>query len=204
MCKIAVFTNESYELCDFFEASRFLIFDKVSDYWACAGEVEFDKIIPSTPAQTRRLTTELLPLLEGCGILSGGTLVGIPYSVFDRAGLQIFEISGMNGTVFDGIIKDIQDADSERNIKEKIIAETHPVETSVPGVYALDLIALQSECPEVSSKKAMADFLEGTPFLELRLTCKHVPPWIENSGKYDIQAQNCNDGAVKAIITRRC
>jgi len=70
-------------------------------------------------------------------------------------------------------------------------------------VFSLDLIALQNECPEVSSKKAMADFLENTPFLELHLVCKHIPPWIENSGKYNIKAQNI-DGAVSAVITRKC
>jgi hypothetical protein len=201
--KIAVFTNNASGICDFFDASRFLIFEKKTDKWEVTGEPEFEKIIPSAPAQTRKMTGELLSLIDGCDIIAGGLLVGIPYSVFDMAEFHIFQIESINDAVFDGIIDDIQKADAQKNLKERIIAEARPVETGTPGMYALDLITLQNECPEVSSKKAMADFLENTPFLELHLTCKHIPPWIENSGKYIIKAQNI-DSAVSAVITRKC
>jgi hypothetical protein len=203
MCKIAVFTNKESDICDFFDASRFLIFDKQADKWAVTGGPEFERIIPSSPVQTRKMTEALLPLLEGCHVVAGGTLVGIPYSVFDRAGLHIFQINMVDDAVLDEMVKDIQNAGAENNLKEKIIKETRPVETGTNGVFSLDLIALQSKCPEVSSKMAMKDFLENTPFMELRLTCKHIPPWIENSGKYNIQAHN-SDGAVNAVITRKC
>jgi len=201
--KAAVFTDKESKLCDFFDACKFLIYEKKADKWEITGKPEFEKIIPSAPAQTRKKTGELLPLIEGCDIIAGGLLVGIPYSVFDMAGLHIFQIDELNDSVFDEIIKEIQNADAQNDLKERIIKEARPVETSTPGVYSLDLIALQNECPEVSSKKAMADFLENTPFLELHLICKHIPPWIENSGKYEIKSQN-KDGAVSAVITRKC
>jgi hypothetical protein len=51
---------------------------------------------------------------------------------------------------------------------------------------------------------AMTDFLKDTPFLELRLVCKHIPPWIENSGAYNVQTVSDNGNAVQAVITRRC
>jgi hypothetical protein len=206
MHKIAVFTDNASDLCDFFNADKFLIYEKRADKWAITGESGFERVLPSNPARTRKLTEELLPLIKGCDIIAGGTLVGIPYSVFDMAGKHIFEINDLNDlndAVFDEIVNDIKNADAQRNLKDKIIKEARPVETGTPGVYSLDLIALQSECPEVTSKKAMADFLENTPFLELRLICKHIPPWIENSGKYDIQSQN-KGGAVSAVITRKC
>ncbi|MDR2575424.1 MAG: hypothetical protein LBC52_03175 [Treponema sp.] len=203
MYKIAVFTNKASEICDFFDACKFLIYEKNADKWELTGQPEFEKIIPANPAQTRKKTGELLPLLDGCDIIAGGTLVGIPYSVFDMAGKHIFQISEVNDGVFDGIVKDIHNAEAQRNLKERIIKEARPVETATPGIYSLDLVTLQIECPEVTSKKAMADFLDNTPFLELHLICKHIPPWIENSGKYNIQAQY-KDGAVSAVITRKC
>jgi hypothetical protein len=203
MCKIAVFTNKDSELCEFFDASQFLIFEKRADKWENTGKPEFEKIIPANPAQTRKMTSKLLQLIEGCDIIAGEMLVGIPYSVFDMSGKHIFQIDKIDSSEFDEMIKEIQNAEAQRDLKERIITETRPVETSTPGVYSLDLVALQKECPEVSSKKAMADFLENTPFLELHLTCRHVPPWIENSGKYNIQAQN-SGGAVNAVITRKC
>jgi hypothetical protein len=203
MYKIAVFADENARPCDFFVASRFLLFEKASDGWVAAGEASFERIAPSTPARTRRLTEELLPLIAGSSILAGGALAGIPYSVFRLAGLHIFEISALSDAVLDGMLADVRAADSARRRKERALAEARPVETDLPGVYRLDLIALQRECPEISSKKAMADFLETTPFAELQLICKHMPPWIENSGKYDVRARSAG-GAIKATITRRC
>jgi len=206
MSRIAVFTNKDSQICDFFDAERFLIFerDETEARWKTASETNFGKVIPSNPALTRKNTQALLPLIEGCDVLAGGTLVGIPFSVFDRAGLHIFEIAAINDNIFDGIIEDLQSADAAIAAKEKIIREAKPVETSTPGVYFLDLIALQKECPEVTSKKAMMDFLKDTPFLELRLVCKHIPPWIENSGSYNVQVTSDKDGEVQAVITRKC
>jgi hypothetical protein len=204
MNKIAVFTNGELKLCDFFEAERFLIFERTDSGWTRTIEVGFKKIIPAAPALTRKNTEALLPLIEDCNILAGGALFGIPFSVFDRAKLHIFEIGEINGELFDGIIEDLRKADAEASAKEAIIRDTKPVETSTPGVYFLDLIALQKECPEISSKKAMMDFLKDMPFLELRLICKHIPPWIENSGAYDVRTVSSDSAGVQALITRRC
>lgn len=204
MDKIAVFTDDSSEVCDFFDASRFLIFEKTSGGWVVTSELAFEKLTPSSPAQMRQAATELLPLLEGCKVLAGGALVGIAFSIFDRAGLHIFEINAADDDIFDSMLEDIRGAGADRLAREKLITETHPIETNVPGVYALDLIALQRECPEISSKKAMMDFLENTPFLELHLACKHIPPWIENAGKYDVSVTENSGSAVRAIVTRRC
>ena len=206
MSRIAVFTNSNSEICEFFDAERFIIFerDEAKAGWETISETNFDKIAPSNPALTRRSTQALLPLIEDCDVLAGSTLMGIPFSVFDRAGLHIFEINAINDEVFDGIIEELRNEDAAAAAKEKIIREAKPVETSTPGVYFLDLIALQKECPEVTSKKAMMDFLKDTPFLELRLVCKHIPPWIENSGLYHVQVTSDKDGEVQAVITRKC
>ena len=204
MSRIAVFTNSDSQICDFFDAGRFLIFEHGETGWETISETNFEKIVPSNPALTRRSTEALLPLIKDCDVLAGGTLVGIPFTVFDRAGLHIFEIGAFGGEVFDGIIEDLRNADAEIVAKEKIIRDAKPVETSTPGVYFLDLIALQKEYPEISSKKAMMDFLKDTPFLELRLVCKHIPPWIENSGLYNVQVTSDKDGEVQAVITKKC
>jgi hypothetical protein len=206
MSRIAVFANKDSQICDFFDAERFLIFERseADNKWKAAGETAFDRIIPSNPSLTRKSTEALLPLIGKCDVLAGGSLVGIPFSVFDRAGLRIFEIAAIGGEVFDGIIEDLRSADAAAAAREKIIRDAKPAETDTPGVYFLDLIALQRECPEISSKKAMMDFLKDTPFMELRLVCKHIPPWIENTGLYNVRASGGRDGEVQAVITRKC
>ena len=210
MSKIAVFANKDSQICDFFDAERFLLFERgeagtePGKRWKKIGEPGFKKVIPSNPTLTRKNTQTLLPLIEGYDVLAGGALVGIPFTVFDRAGIHIFEIAAINDEILDGIIEDVRNADAEAVAKEKIIRDAKPVETSTPGVYFLDLIALQKECPEVTSKKAMMDFMKDTPFLELRLVCKHIPPWIENSGLYMVRVTADKDGEVSAVITKKC
>jgi hypothetical protein len=201
MKKIAVFTDGNSALCEFFNAERFLIFERRGTGWEKTSEASFAKIERAAPVQTRKSTEALLPLLEGCKILAGGTLVGLPFMVFDHAGLHIFEISEINNETFNDIMEELDNADAEAAKAEAIIKDAKPVETSTPGVYFLDLIALQSEFPQITSKKAMMDFFKDTQFKELRLICKHVPPWIEISGEYSIQARNIEKGAVEAIIT---
>jgi len=41
--KIAVFTNKASEICDFFDAGKFLIYEKKSDKWEITGKPEFEK-----------------------------------------------------------------------------------------------------------------------------------------------------------------
>lgn len=203
------YANRDTQICDFFEAEKFLIYKKKESsngIWDKVNEIGFDKITPSTPAITRKNVETLLPLINeyGCTIIAGGGLYGIPFTVFDMAGLHIFEIKEINGETFDGIIEDLQQADAAAAKKEAVIKDTKPVETETPGVYFLDLVALQKEYPEISSKKAMMDFLANTPFMELRLVCKHIPPWIENAGSYNAETLNDKDGVVTALITKNC
>jgi hypothetical protein len=204
MNKIAIFTNESLKLCEFFNADRFQIYEKDGSAWKVTNTLNFEKVIPSSPAQTRKNTVTLLPLLDGCNIIAGGTLVGIPFSVFDMAGKHIFEIIEANNETFDDIIEEIKTANADACAKEAILRDAKPVETSTPGVYFLDLIALQTEFPQITSKKAMMDFLKETPLVELRLVCKHIPPWIENSGSYNVQTVKEENGRVEAVITKKC
>jgi hypothetical protein len=118
--------------------------------------------------------------------------------------LHIFQIGEISDEIFDGVVEDLKSANAEAAAKEAIIRDAKPIETSTPGVYYLDLVALQRECPEVTSKKAMMDFLRDTPFMELRLVCKHIPPWIENSGAYNVQVAGNEAGNVLVVITRKC
>lgn len=201
--KIAVFTSDDDFICPFFAANRFLIFEKDESGWRAEREESFEPISPDSPAALRTAVAELLPMISDCEILAGGALSGIAFSVFDRAGLNIFEVEAINSEVLDGMAEDVAAAGAQQNIKEKIVNEARPIPTGTDGMYFLDLVLLQAECPEVSSKKALMDFFASTPFLELHLLCRHVPPWIEKERNLQIDAQP-KDGNVYAIIRRNC
>ncbi|MDR2586710.1 MAG: hypothetical protein LBC23_00430 [Coriobacteriales bacterium] len=203
MGDVAIFTNKDSEICDFFESSRFLVFRKVSGGWRVAREARYETVAPTSPARTRAAARQLLPLIAGCDIVAGGALFGIPYTVFDQAGLHIFEIGAITDDVLDEMCSDVEQVQAQ-HARDAAASAVRPTETRTPGFYELDLIEAQSTYPELSSKKILTDFLENTPFLELHLRCKHVPPWIENSGAYCVQQSNAKDGAITAIISKQC
>lgn len=197
---IAVYTDQDHALCNFAEAERIIIYRK-DDNWD--EETSFP-IVHTASAHLADLRQDILTIIEqvgDCRIIVGGSLTGAAFSLFDRAGFQIFGILAVDDETFDGILQDIAGGDALRRMREEIIKNARPVETETDGIYYLDLIALQTECPEVSSKKALMDFLENTPFLELHLVCRHLPPWLEN-GAYKIQQEKRKDGTVFAVIMK--
>ncbi|MFP3156311.1 hypothetical protein LQZ18_18155 [Lachnospiraceae bacterium ZAX-1] len=201
--KIAIFTLDSDLICPFFKANKFLVFERDNPNWNIVRETSFEPIAPTSLPALRTAVGALLPLIADCEILAGGALSGIAFSIFNCAGLHIFEIEAINEAVLDGMVDDVVSADTAQNIKEEIVRNARPVLTGTDGIYFLDLVLLQTECPEVSSKKAMKDFFDDTPFLELHLVCRHIPPWIENEGRLQIDARSKGRN-VYAIIRRQC
>ncbi|MDR0904612.1 MAG: hypothetical protein LBN00_00320 [Oscillospiraceae bacterium] len=200
--KIAVFTRDGTELCPFFEANAFSVFARDDGGFRVEREEPFAPVAPAAPYELRERVSALLPLIEDCEILAGGALSGLAFTVFDRAGLHIFEIGELNDTVLFDMISEIISVGETAQMREKIIRDAKPAPTGTDGVYYLDLVLLQTECPEVSSKKAMREFLENTPFTELHLVCRHIPPWIEGDDDYQIDARP-KDGDVYAVIRKR-
>jgi hypothetical protein len=201
--KIAVFLKDG-ELSDFFGANGFRVFVKDGGGWRTERDMAFNAVTGGSPAATRDAVDALPPMIADCAVLAGGALAGIPFSRFNQAGLHIFEIREISDEIFDEILRDIHASSVAREARRDAAEAARPVETETPGVYVLDLIALQTEFPEISSKKALTEFLENTPFMELRLRCRHVPPWIENSGGYDIEAVGLPEGGVAAVLRRKC
>ncbi|MDR3277771.1 MAG: hypothetical protein LBT12_03270 [Oscillospiraceae bacterium] len=202
MERIAVFLKDG-ALGDFFGANMFRVYSKADGEWKQERDTPFEPIAATSPAMMRGSVERLLPLIADCSVIAGGTLLGIPFLTFNVAGLHIFEIKETSGALFDEMMNDVRSSEAERRRLDGAVRDARPAETQIPGVYVLDLVGLQTEFPAVSSKQAMSEFLENTLFTELRLLCGHVPPWIKNGGKYDIQSTNKPDGSVLAIITRK-
>ncbi|SHH99655.1 Iron only nitrogenase protein AnfO (AnfO_nitrog) [Sporobacter termitidis DSM 10068] len=148
----------------------------------------------------RRDLAALMDRLAGCRIAAGSTFSGVLYRELDSRGFSIFEVSDFTPGTLDGILRDLEDADAADGAAE---TPARPVETETPGVYRLDLIRLQEVHPEVTSKRALLEFLETTPFYELRLACTHVPPWIEN-GPYEIVSGQEGETIVATVRKKQC
>lgn len=200
--KIAIIMKDNDSVAAYFEAEKIVIFNKDDFVWEPVFEISMPADLKTSPAGMRAGTVKIIEALGDCRIIAGGGIVGVPYTEFERYGFYIFDISEYGHEMFEAILEDIENEDGEAALKKKIILEARPVETSTPGVYYLDLVALQTECPEVSSKQAMKEFFETTPFMELQLICNHIPPWLEGMG-LDIKESKTAEGKIRAIITRK-
>ncbi|MTK07364.1 MAG: hypothetical protein F8N38_09790 [Hungatella sp.] len=201
MKKIAVISKDQ-ELVPFLYCNLVEIFEKEGAQWQSVRTASFSPITGNTIEKLRKETESIMTLAEDAKAVLCRELSGIPFSVFNQKGYCIFCSEKADQDTLDGMIKDIEESDEKRRRKEEMIQNAGPVETQTPGIYSLDLVQLQTECPEISSKKALLPFLSNTPFLELQLVCAHIPPWLETDNSYEKKVWNGN-GKVHITITRK-
>ena len=198
--KIAVVLNQDSQVSSLEKETVLAVF-KMDNGWKIAQEIPVSVDNGQNIAAVRQQFIDLAAQLEDCKIIAGSSITGIAYHTFDRLGYSIFEVQELSPAVLDSILEDVSNA-SEKNRTEKAV-RTEPAETETPGVYSLDLLALQKEHPEITSKKALQPFLRTTPFVELHLQCAHVPPWIENDPCLSVRTQGSN-GSIHVVITKQC
>jgi len=201
MAKVAVFLKDG-NLAPFMECNKVCIYEKGQNGWSLLDTASFPPVPAETIRETRRGMKEILPLAEGADAICSREITGIPFAEFDRAGYCIFSVDTVNDQTFNGILEDIEASDEKKRIRDEIIKNARPAETEEPGIYVLDLIMLQKECPEISSKKALREFLDTVPFLELRIDCSHIPTWLEREERFKLKAQS-GDGAVHVVLTKK-
>lgn len=201
MAKIAVFSKDE-ELAPFLECNMVRIYEKQEDGWKLIETSLFSPVMAGSIGGLRNEMKAVLPLADGADAVICTEIAGIPFAEFDRAGYCIFSAPEIGSQVFDGVMEDIEASDEKKKIRDEIIKNARPAETQTPGIYFLDLVLLQKECPEVSSKKALREFLDTVPFLELRVDCAHVPPWLEQESRFDIKTRN-QDGVAHLVLTKK-
>lgn len=198
---IAVFTDGNGDPADFYSAFALCVYH-YEEGWHKLSDMSLSPVTAKTVAQIRAEAFDRKALISNCRAVAAKALSGIPYSVFDMAGYSIFTIDDLSDDTLDAIAQDISQVEEADQINIKSIV-VH-VEAGGDGYYYFDLSALQAEHPEVSSKMALKEFLETTPFMELVVKCSHVPPWIEKSGAYEIKCIIGKDETIASIRKKRC
>lgn len=201
MAKAAVFLKGE-KLAPFMECDTVCIYERDPEGWKLSDEAVFTPISARTIGEIRKEMRGILPLAAGAEAVVCLEVAGIPFAELDRAGYCIFSVPEISGQVLDEIFRDIADSDEKSRLREEIIEKARPVETEAPGIYYLDLVLLQKECPDVSSKAAMREFLDTAPFMELHVDCAHIPPWLERDGRFELRAE-ARDGTVHLTLTKK-
>ncbi|WRS27610.1 Fe-only nitrogenase accessory AnfO family protein [Oscillospiraceae bacterium MB08-C2-2] len=194
--KIAVYTDESNQLCLFEDAKKCILFDNIL-HWQTVQEYYVPSYQKHSMRDIRSAIAQLITRLNDCRIIAGRSMGGLPYQMFNSAGYSIFEISEISSVIFDQILSDIAESATAQKLASK--APVGPEKAEIPGVYKLDLLRLQQEHPHLSSKQALTHFLSDTSFTQLHLYCDHLPPWIARAG-FRIEMQQRSEGGICAVL----
>jgi len=202
MDKAVVFYNQDKKMDDFYQCCGYSIYEKEQEKLIKTEEIVFEPIVPSSPAVVRTKVNELITGLGDCKTAAFGSISGIPYTAFDMAGFCIFQLTDNNTESIEGLLKELRQFQEEQSKASQVKA--FPEETGVEGVYYFDLVRAQEKNPELSSKKALFPFFESTPFVELKVMCTHIPPWLEKDERFLIRTEKTAAGQLAVITHRQC
>ncbi len=202
MSKIVIFKDEKARVANFYECLYFEIYEKKQEEFCMIKQKHFDKIIPSNPQMIREKVNNLIEIIGDCKVAAFGEITGIPYATFDAAGFYVFQIENFEVDTLNGIFSDLEELEKESRDRKEV--DKIPVETEIPGVFTFDMIRAQEIFPDLSTKKVLLPFFESTPFMELKLNCIHIPPWLEKDERFVIESENTNKGIMALITHKQC
>lgn len=177
-----------------------IIYERTDVHWKECSRIIFS--IDNININEMRQSLECLcEKICDCSAIIGTSFNGMYYRIFDKHNLKIIEIHEFK-------IEDLECLEGlielESENEEKSVLE--PRSPYSDGNYTFDLVAAQSERPDLSSKMLLAEFFNKVPFISFELTCEHVPPWIErlaNEKRFEISITSY-EGKKKAMIQRGC
>ncbi|PWJ47542.1 Fe-only nitrogenase accessory AnfO family protein [Faecalicatena contorta] len=204
MERIAVFTDQNGNMVNFYDCVCFQIFLKIKREFILEKTIYYDPIPQSTVSEVRKSVKYLTELLENCKIAAFRDISGIPYTILDREGFLIFLVPDYIKETLNGIVLDLEEMKKEKRMKWELAENIKPLESDIPGIYFFNLLQIEKEHPELSSKQILMEFLQTTSFLELKLRCSHVPPWITRDGAWNVQVQDTEQGILARITARQC
>ena len=126
------------------------------------------------------------------------------FPALNRLHKHLFEIAIISDGQLTGIAEDIALAQAKRTLQNDAFLRSRPVETDIQGVYTLDLIKVQEEYPELSSKMILKSFIQTVPFIELTMTCRHVPPWLSQEKSLRVAQTRRGEYLMVTVSKRRC
>lgn len=172
--------------------------------WLVEKAISWSLLDAKDMSEIRDKVRELIGQLGACNILICRKITGVAYHIFEKHGFELFEAEELVDGIFDQILADLDEAEETAKTLRSMPKE--PICPNDDGVYYLNLIELQQQFPEISSKKAMQNFMENTVFYRFELICNHLPPWTEElmqRKNYGYTTEILDDTAKRYIITRK-
>ncbi|WP_333858914.1 Fe-only nitrogenase accessory protein AnfO [Clostridium sp.] len=198
--EIAVLENYNGEIASFLEPGTVKLYTKQDKDWKIKDEIIFSIYKITDVNLIRERIIKMVESLGQCKIFVGKKIGGIPYSILERFGVNSWEITGKPDEFLDHVME--KEEDEERKLLEsspkcqdKCVCE--PIKIGQEGHYFLDLIKVQQQNPNITTKQILVPFFKNQTFSELTINCSHVPKWFENELdnfglKADVQIEEKN------------
>lgn len=128
----------------------------------------------------RENINSMIEALGTCRIFIGNKVTGLPYTVLEKMGYNIWEISGKPKEFLDYVLEKERNHDrAKSDNKDKAEIVIGPVNNGQEGYFSIDLKKIQKGDMSISSKQVLLPFINNTIFYELKIICSHQPNWLE-------------------------
>ncbi|MDU2064442.1 MAG: Fe-only nitrogenase accessory AnfO family protein [Sporomusaceae bacterium] len=174
---IAVFVGETGFAASLYDVGKIIVFERRMKVWQPSRKLEFTLAHSASMPALRQKMQELLAFLGDCKIFVGQTVTGLPFFELEKGDIHVWEFTGSPLDFLDYVWEQELAAVAQVTQKEPLVPP-EPVALG-DGCFAISLTEIQRSDSTITSKQVLLPFLQKTPFYELAVTCRHVPPWLE-------------------------
>lgn len=182
--EIAVYINSLGQTAKLNESGVVKVFSRNQNEWSVIRELPFKINSAGGIKAVRSDVLNIAKALDKCKVFVAREISGLTYTVLDTLGFSTWEMDGSPNEFLEYVLdKEKEEAEQIKLIKsekscdkKEIIA---PVESNEKGCFILNLKELQESNTSVTSKQALQPFLNNGIFYELKVTCNHIPGWLE-------------------------
>jgi Fe-only nitrogenase accessory protein AnfO len=173
--KIAAILDEQDYTSTFMQPGKVIVYEKEKNSWTQFHQIEFKQVVGIS--QLREKIEEIVKLLEDCSVFVAKQATGIPYTVLDRAGFNVWELEGKPSEFLD-YVQEQEEKEENGEIGNKTEIEDRPIEIE-EGHFFISLPKVMAAYPEKTSKQILLPFLNNVCFKSLEVQFSHLPPWFE-------------------------
>lgn len=199
---IAVIIGKNGETTSLYNKGRIVIYRKKQGWWNVLKEKDFALNEDLDMKDLRKKMAEAIEFLNGCKIIIGRSITGIPYFELEKCLFSVWEFQGKPEEILDHVLEKEEEQEAERDKKD---IQLFPVEVSA-GCYRISIKEIQESDTGITTKQVLLPFLREAAFQSMEVRCNHVPPWLEAefaTGNILGKTEKISNNEMKIIITRK-
>lgn len=178
--KIAVLEDGDGKTSSILKSGIVRIYEKKELKWNIIDEIIFGLESTMDLDMVREKINEMAGNLGDCKVFTASTIGGIIYTIFERLGINAWEISGKAVDYLDYICEKEEEEERERIKLAQGGGVPTPVKKGKFGSYFLDYIKIEERNDKYTTKQVLLPFLKDANFEDLTVICSHVPKWFDN------------------------